>query len=93
MCSYVSLWCPYCVLISPAFCASGWLCFVIVTFQEYLDLFFFLLNFDKEYFQQMVGTPFPKEELNKTFTLDTEAPIMELDLSISIMTNGTTLIF
>ena len=31
----------------------------------------------------MVGTPFPKEELNKTFTLDTEAPIMELDLSIS----------
>ena len=42
------------------------------------------LHIDDEYFKQMVDTIYPKElRLNKTNTSDTEAPFLDLNLSIS----------
>ena len=45
-----------------------------------------LLNIDKPYFEQMVGQIYPTElQLNKANSSDTEAPFLDLNLSI---TNG-----
>ena len=45
-----------------------------------------LLNIDNPYFEQMVGQIYPTElQLNKANSLDTEAPFLDLNLSI---TNG-----
>ena len=45
-----------------------------------------LLNFDNPYFEQMVGQTYPTElHLNKANSSDTEAPFLDLNLSI---TNG-----
>ena len=45
-----------------------------------------LLNIDNTYFEQMVGQIYPTElQLNKANSSDTEAPFLELNLSI---TNG-----
>ena len=45
-----------------------------------------LLNFHNPYFKQMVGQKYPTElELNKAYSSDTEAPFLDLNLSI---TNG-----
>ena len=45
-----------------------------------------LLNIDNPYFEQMVGQIYPTElQLNKTNSSDTEAPFLDLNLSI---TNG-----
>ena len=45
-----------------------------------------LLNIDNPYFEQMVGEIYPTElQLNKANSSDTEAPILDLNLSI---TNG-----
>ena len=45
-----------------------------------------LLNIDKTYFEQMVGHIYPTElQLNKSNSSDTEAPFLDLNLSI---TNG-----
>ena len=50
---------------------------------RYLDYF---LNIDNPYFEQMVGQIYPTElGLNKAYSSDTEAPFMDLNLSI---TNG-----
>ena len=50
---------------------------------RYLDN---LLNIDKPYFEQMVSQIYTTElQLNKANFLDTEAPFLDLDLSI---TNG-----
>ena len=57
-----------------------------VTFQRisrYLDD---LLNIDNPYFERMVGQIYPTElQLNKANSSDTEAPFLDLNLSI---TNG-----
>ena len=60
-----------------------------------------LLNIDNPYFKQMVGQIYPCElQLNKANSYDTEAPFLELDLSITngsihlrFMINGMILIF
>ena len=67
--------------------------------QEYLDD---LLNIDNPYFEQIVGQIYmhPTElQLNKTNSSDTEAPFLDLNLSISngivsskFMINGMILI-
>ena len=45
-----------------------------------------LLNIDNPYFKQMVGQTFPTElQLNKANSSDSEAPFLDLNLSI---TNG-----
>ena len=45
-----------------------------------------LLNIDNPYFEQMVGQIYPTElKLNKANSSDTEAPFLDLNLSI---TNG-----
>ena len=45
-----------------------------------------LLNIDYPYFEQMVGQIYPTElQLNKASSYDTEAPLLDLNLSI---TNG-----
>ena len=45
-----------------------------------------LLNIDNPYFKQMVGQIYPTElQLNKANSSDTEAPFLDLNLSI---TNG-----
>ena len=45
-----------------------------------------LLNIDKPYFEQMVSRIYPTElQLNKANSFDTEAPFLDLKLSI---TNG-----
>ena len=45
-----------------------------------------LLNIDNPYFEQMVGQIYPAElQLNKANSFDTEAPFLDLNLSI---TNG-----
>ena len=50
---------------------------------RYLD---YLFNIDNPYFEQMVGQIYPTElQLNKTNSSDTEAPFLDLNLSI---TNG-----
>ena len=50
---------------------------------KYLDD---LLNIDNPYFEQMVGQIYPTElQLNKANSSDTEAPFLDLNLSI---TNG-----
>ena len=50
---------------------------------RYLDE---LLNIDNPYFEQMVGQIYPTElQLNKANSSDTEAPFLDLNLSI---TNG-----
>ena len=46
-----------------------------------------LLNIDNPYFEKMVGQIYPTElQLSKANSADTEAPLLDLDLSI---TNGT----
>ena len=59
---------------------------IIETFNStsrYLDD---LLNIDNQYFEQMVGQIYPTElQLNKANTSNTEAPFLDLNLSI---TNG-----
>ena len=51
---------------------------------RYLDE---LLDIDNPYFEQMVGQIYPSEhQLNKANSSDTEAPFLDLNLSI---TNGT----
>ena len=48
---------------------------------RYLDV---LLNIDNPYFEQMVGQIYPTElQLNKANSSDTEAPFLDLNLSIS----------
>ena len=43
-----------------------------------------LLNIDNSYFEQMVGQIYPtKLQLNKANSADTEAPFLDLDLSIT----------
>ena len=43
-----------------------------------------LLNIDNPYFEQMVGHIYPTElQLNKANSSDTEAPFMDLNLSIT----------
>ena len=43
-----------------------------------------LLNIDKPYFEQMTGQVYSTErQLNKANSSDTEAPILDLDLSIT----------
>ena len=50
-------------------------------------LSFYLLNIDNIYFEQVVNRIYPAElQLNKTNSSDTEAPFLDLNLSIS---NGT----
>ena len=44
-----------------------------------------LLNIDNPYFEYMEGQIYPTEQLNKANSADTEAPFLDLDLSI---TNG-----
>ena len=59
-----------------------------------------LLNIDNPYFEQMVGQIYPTElQLNKANSSDTEAPFLDLNLSITygvvsskIMINGMILI-
>ena len=57
-----------------------------------------LLNIDNPYFEQMVGQIYPSElQLNKANSSDTEAPFLDLNLSItngivSSMINGMILI-
>ena len=59
--------------------------FVIVVFPDHTHLLF-LLNIDNPYFEQMVGQIYPTElQLNKVNSSDTEAPFLDLNLSI---TNG-----
>ena len=44
-----------------------------------------LLNIDNPYLEQMVGQIYPTEhQLNKAKSFDTEAPFLDLDLSITI---------
>ena len=44
-----------------------------------------LLNIDNPYFEQMVGQMYPTElQLNKAKSSDTEAPILDLNLSIKM---------
>ena len=44
-----------------------------------------LLNIDNPYFEQMVGQIYPTElQLNKANSFDTEAPFLDLNLSITI---------
>ena len=53
---------------------------------EYLKQSFLRLNIDNPYFEQMVGQIYPTElQLNKANSSDTEAPFLDLNLSI---TNG-----
>ena len=48
---------------------------------RYLDV---LLNIDNPYFEQMVGQIYPTElQLNKANSSDTEAPYLDLNLSIA----------
>ena len=48
---------------------------------RYLD---YLLNIDNPYFEQMVGQIYPTElQLNKANSSDTEAPFLDLNLSIT----------
>ena len=48
---------------------------------RYLD---YLLNIDNPYFEQMVGQIYPTElQLNKANSTDTEAPFLDLNLSIT----------
>ena len=48
---------------------------------RYLD---YLLNIDNPYFEGMVNQIYPPElQLNKAYTSDTEAPLLDLHLSIS----------
>ena len=48
---------------------------------RYLDE---LLNIDNPYFEDMVNQIYPRElQLNKTNTIDTEAPFLDLHLSIA----------
>ena len=43
-----------------------------------------LLNIDNPYFEQMVGQIYPTElQLNKAYSCDTEAPFLDLNLSIT----------
>ena len=50
------------------------------------DILIDLLNIDNPYFEQMVGEIYPTElQLNKANSSDTEAPLVDLNLSI---TNG-----
>ena len=43
-----------------------------------------LLNIDNRYFEHMVGQIYPTErQLNKANSADTEAPFLDLDLSIT----------
>ena len=59
-----------------------------------------LLNIDNIYFEYMVDRIYPDElQLNKVYSSDTEAPLLDLNLSISsglvstkFMINGTILI-
>ena len=45
-----------------------------------------LLNFDNPYFEQMVGKIYPIElQLNKANSSDTEAPFLDLNLSIKMV--------
>ena len=54
-----------------------------ISTSRYLDD---LLNIDNPYFEQMVGQIYPTElQLNKAYSSDTEAPFLDLNLSI---TNG-----
>ena len=44
-----------------------------------------LLNIDNPYFEQMVGQIYPTElQLNKANSSDTEAPFLDLNLSIKM---------
>ena len=53
-------------------------------FSKFLNLW--ILNIDNPYFEQMVGQIYPTEvQLNKANSTDTEAPFLDLNLSI---TNG-----
>ena len=53
------------------------------SFSRYLDA---LLNIDNPYFEHMVGQIYPTElQLNKANSSDTEAPFLDLNLSV---TNG-----
>ena len=55
----------------------------IIEASRYLDD---LLNIDNPYFEQMVGQMYPTEfQLNKANSSDTEAPFLDLNLSV---TNG-----
>ena len=55
----------------------------VVSVSRYLDD---LLNIDNPYIEQMVGKVYPTElQLNKVNSSDTEAPFLDLNLSI---TNG-----
>ena len=48
-------------------------------------LTFTLLNIDTPYFEQMVGQIYPTEfQLNKAMSSDTEASVLDLNLSITI---------
>ena len=59
-----------------------------------------MLNLDKPYFEQIVSQIYPTElQVNKAYSSDSEAPFLDLDLSITngivhlkIMINGTILI-
>ena len=49
-----------------------------------------LLNTDNNYFEYMIDRIYPAElQLNKTYSSDTEAPFLDLNLSISIGTAST----
>ena len=52
-----------------------------ISTSRYLDD---LLNIDNPYFEQMVGQIYPTElQLKKANSSDTEAPFLDLDLSIT----------
>ena len=71
---------------SPYLACNGRNAFFIEAFNStyrYLDD---LINIDNPYFEQMVGQIYPTElQLNKVNSSDTEAPFLDLNLSI---TNG-----
>ena len=54
---------------------------------RYLDN---LLTIDNLYFEQMVGQIYPTEQLNKANSSDTEAPCLDLNLSITTINKTST---
>ena len=60
--------------------------YIIEAFNSTSRCLYDLLNIDNPYFEQMVGQIYPTElQLNKAYSSDTEAPFLDLNLSI---TNG-----
>ena len=56
---------------------------IIEAFNQHLDIWTTFLNIDNSYFEGIVNRIYPFEQLNKTNTSYSEAPFLDLHLSIS----------